>query len=142
MGHSRVRAAVTVLIALAGIVTGLIWGAGAAMLGWRQGLFAAVLLLTLGLALWHWQRQVPGHLQWDGRSWSWVSHGATRGARVTVDLDFQFALVLTVQLENGSRISLWPERRTNPLTWSALRRAVHSHSSRAGDRTGRLGALG
>lgn len=127
VGRSRFQGWLLVLSGLAGLLVGLIWFRQSDLAGWRQGLYAASLLVTCVMAVQAWRRSPCGSLRWDGQAWSWTERDVSVGAVLTVHLDFQFFLLLSLRTDTGSRIWLWPERRTMAARWNGLRRAVFSH---------------
>ena len=131
VGRSRFQGALVGLTGLVGVVTGLLWQAQAGTANWRQGLFAMTLLGAFIVAVQAWRRSPRGHLSWDGQAWRWAGMGQSASGRLTVHLDFQFFLLLSLRPDSGARIWLWPERRSEIALWNALRRAVFSHG-RAG----------
>lgn len=129
VGRSRWQGWLVSLTGLGGALTGLLWQAAANPPGWRQGLFAFALLGAVSVAVWSWQRSPPGNLCWDGQAWSWLSVDRSVSGRLTVHLDFQFFLLLSLRPDRGARIWLWPERCSEAAGWNALRRAVFSPGS-------------
>lgn len=127
VGRSRFQGWLLVLTGLAGMLVGLIWFRQSDLAGWRQGLYAATLLVTCVIAVQAWRRSPCGSLRWDGQAWSWTERDVSVCAEVTVHLDLQFFLLLRLRTDTGSRIWLWPERRAAVTRWNALRRAVFSH---------------
>lgn len=88
------------------------------------------LWLSCTAAAWLWWRRMPmGHLAWDGGQWL-LDCGAPGPDPVQgkphVHLDLQGCLLLSVRLLRGRPSWLWLERRSDPVQWAALRRAVYS----------------
>jgi hypothetical protein len=99
------------------------------------------LSIGAGAAYWGWASTQEGLLQWDGADW-WVEpiNGAVVSASQAVDnlsvqLDFQFFLLLRLDFAGGRSRSLWLDSWSRRLDWTALRRAVFSPkpSSEAAD---------
>jgi hypothetical protein len=63
-------------------------------------------------------------LRWDGHVWNWDSSGTSVGGHLVVHLDFQSWMVVSLRTNHGATVWLWPERRSETLSWDALRRAV------------------
>ena len=128
VGRSHLHGGLLLATGLTSVLVGLAWR----YLGnpdlWRQGLYA---LLAFGagiLALHVWRRTTDGELRWDGQTWNWsVGNGRVCGT-VTVHVDLQFCMVLSLRADEGSCVWVWPERRRDPACWEALRRAVYSHA--------------
>ena len=115
------------LVVAAGLLGGLVmvlWLASTADPGWRQWLLAAVLVATVLSAANAWRRSPQGMLHWNGHLWEWVASGEALEGHLTVHLDFQSWMVLSVKSDRGEVLWLWPERRSEALNWDALRRAV------------------
>ncbi|NMM13387.1 MAG: hypothetical protein HHJ17_07600 [Rhodoferax sp.] len=127
VGRSRFQGWLLVLTGLASVLVGLIWFRQSDLAGWRQGLYVATLLGTCVMAVQAWRRSPCGSLRWDGQAWSWTERDVSVCAVLSVHLDLQFFLLLSLRTDTGSRIWLWPERRTMAVRWNALRRAVFSH---------------
>jgi len=127
VGRSRFQGWLLVLTGLVGLLVGLIWSRQSDLAGWRQGLYVATLLGTCVMAVQAWRRSPCGSLRWDGQAWSWTERDISVCAVLSVHLDLQFFLLLSLRTDTGSRIWLWPERRTMAVRWNALRRAVFSH---------------
>ena len=129
VGRSRFQGWLVGLTGLTGAVGGLLWRYQAEPAGWRQWLFALTLLCACALAAGAWFRSPRGHLRWDGQAWSWTSAERSVGGVLTVHLDLQFFLLLSLRLDAGSRIWFWPERGAELTAWNALRRAVFSRAA-------------
>lgn len=128
VGRSRLQGWLVLGLGLGASVTGGYWLQQVDAVGWRQGLFAGVLLGACGAAALAWRRSVQGILQWDGQAWHWTGADASIPVRLTVHLDGQFVLLLSVRPDTGRRRWLWPERRVDVVRWNALRRAVFSRA--------------
>ena len=126
VGRSRFQGWLLLGLGLGASVTGAFWLGQVDTAGWRQGLFAGVLLGTCGAAALAWRRSARGILRWDGQAWHWTGADASTPVRLTVHLDGQFVLLLSLRPDSGKRLWLWPERRVDMVHWNALRRAVFS----------------
>lgn len=131
-GRSSVLGWALGIVAACGLASTLAWLA----LGTANAHLAVNALIGLGLwllctaSVWRWWRRAPmGHLAWDGGQW-WIDYGAPGQcpvhARPLVHLDLQSGLLLSVHPLQGRLAWLWLERRSDPLQWGALRRAVYS----------------
>ena len=114
----------TVLI---GVLAGMLWFYVSGLAGWRLGLYAITLVGTGALAIQAWRRTPGGVLRWDGQVWRWTTEAASVCGVLTVHLDFQFCLLLSLRTDAGVRLALWPQRQTDTVHWHALRCAVFSH---------------
>jgi hypothetical protein len=119
------------LATLGGAIAGLLWRHQADPAQWLQWLFAFTLGLTSYAATHFWYRTPTRTLCWDWRAWSWFSGEAPISAVVTVYLDLQYFMLLSLRSEDGERIWLWPERRTEVMYWNALRRAAFYRGAKA-----------
>ena len=129
VGRSRFQGWLLGLISLIAVLADWLWCLQADSIGWRQGLFLLILLVTLVDSVLVWQRTPTGSLRWDGQVWSWNSVNAPVSGVLAVHLDLQFCLVLSLRQVNGVRIWLWIERRGDATRWDALRRAVFAQVS-------------
>lgn len=147
VGRSRFQGQLTAALLVLGGVAGAWWSYAVDPPGWRQGAFWVTWLLTgwTGLrALWRTPQVV---LAWDGQAWhcrhaamgadgdgNVVVEGATDarvGSTVRLHLDLQFFMLISVHSDAGCQW-LWPERRSAPAAWLALRRAVMASAAHAG----------
>jgi hypothetical protein len=112
---------------LIGVLAGMLWFYVSGLAGWRLGLYAITLVGTGALAIQTWRRTPGGVLRWDGQAWRWTTDAASVNGVLTVHLDFQFCLLLSLQTDAGVRLALWPQRQTDAAHWHALRCAVFSH---------------
>ena len=124
VGRSRFHAALLIGIAVITLLAGLLWHKLGDPENWRQVCFAATAIGSGLLAFQAWRRTPDGNLHWDGQAWNWTAGAALVGGTIGVHLDLQFCMVLSLRMADGTRVWLWPERRSNPMRWNALRRAV------------------
>jgi toxin CptA len=99
--------------------------------GWRM---AALLASTVWAGAWaaraQW-RQPVGRLQFDGQSWSLTGSLSIPAARLLPALDLQSLQLVRLVVADRHSHWLWLERRSDPLRWLALRRAVYSRAPSA-----------
>ena len=124
VGRSRFHAALLAGIALVTLLVGLLWQNLGNPQSWRQGLYAVTAIGFGMLAFQGWRRTPDGNLHWDGQAWNWTAGTVVLGGKVGVHLDLQFCMVLSLRMGDGTRVWFWPERRSDPVRWNALRRAV------------------
>jgi toxin CptA len=129
VGRSRFQGWLVGSIGLAGMITGLLWHHQSDTAGWRLWLYSIGLVGTCVAAAEAWRRSPRGSLRWDGQTWCWTGHGRSATGVLTVHLDFQFGLLLSLRPETGARIWLWPERRAEVALWKALRRAAFARGA-------------
>ncbi len=126
VGRSAMRAAWLGVPLLAGGTVGLLWVGLAGPLAWPHGLALLLWLAAAAAVLIELRRPCSGLLRWDGQHWQWDSRGRSQAGTVAVRLDWQRGLLLEFQALDGARRWLWPERRSAPLYWDALRRALYA----------------
>ena len=126
VGRSRLQIGLLCVKGLVSILGGLFWQYRHGSFDWRQALYASTVLAFGLAAVWTWRRTPEAVLRWDGQTWSLDAASDCVSGTMAVHLDLQSCMVLSLRTENGSRIWLWPERRRDPVLWSALRRAVYS----------------
>ncbi|MEI8028192.1 MAG: hypothetical protein WCH35_00250 [Comamonadaceae bacterium] len=131
VGRSRFQGGLIGLTTLGAAVAGLLWYHQADPVVWLRWLFAFTLGLTGSAAANFWYRAPTGTLSWDGRVWSWDCGKAPISGVVTVYLDLQYFMLLSLRTDVGERIWLWPERRNEAIYWNALRQAVFSRGATA-----------
>ena len=127
VGRSRFQGLLIGLTSLLGAATGLLWQAQLDLSAWRLWLFALSYLLTCAVATEIWRRSPHGTLRWDGQTWHWTVKNYEPTGPLTVHLDLQYFLLVSLSPDQGARIWLWPERRSDELHWNDLRRAVFSN---------------
>lgn len=131
VGRSRFQGWLVGVTGMAGAVSGVLWRYQAHPAGWPQWLFSMTLLGACLVAALAWRRSPRGILCWDGQAWSWESLDASVGGVVTLHLDCQSCLLLSLYTHAGVRLWLWPEHRADVARWNDLRRAVFSHRGAA-----------
>ena len=94
------------------------WGAAQLMAG-----AAAVAAL---LHAWRdWRRTLLGHIRWDGQVWSWSGpSGVAQAVVPLVTMDFQFVMLVRLDVRDHGRRWCWVARSQNPVSWRSLRRAL------------------
>lgn len=132
VGRSRFQAQLVSVLAMLGGLTGLAWSLTADAPGWRQGVFFGVLLLVCGFSLWSWLRSPAGLLAWDGEAWRFSVDQRVFHGNLRLHLDLQFCMLLGFRSDEAGWLWLWPERRTAPAAWLALRRAVVANAEARG----------
>ena len=131
VGRSRLEGWVVVLTALSGVLVVLLWALAADTAGWRQWLLLMTLLATCSVAASGWRRSPQGTLRWDGKDWAWHSGQSPVSGILSVHLDLQFFLLVSLRTGSGPRLWLWPEQRFDAMRWKDLRRAVFAYSGTA-----------
>ena len=128
VGRSRFHAALLIGIAVMTLLIGLLWRNLGDPQNWRQACFAAT-AIGFGLVAFHdWRRTPAGNLHWDGQAWNWAAGAKLLSGTLGVHIDLQFCMVLSLRMGSGPRVWLWPERRSDPMRWNALRRAVFARA--------------
>jgi hypothetical protein len=97
----------------------------------RDGAWLANVWLA-GAVAWRWggHREV-GQVRFDGQYWSWSGRAMLGAARAHVGLDLQSLMLVRLTEPERPRQWLWLERRSDPLRWVDLRRAVYSRAPAA-----------
>lgn len=130
VGRSRFQAWVSGLAWLAGAVVCGFWLSQAGLWGWRQGLAVVMVLGAGASAAGAWYVTASATLRWDGQTWWRETSQASQTGALTVHLDFQICLLLSLRADTGARYWFWLERRDAPAVWRAVRRAVYSRADR------------
>jgi hypothetical protein len=128
LGRSHFQGILLTFTGLAGLLVGLLWYRATAQSGWRQYLFALLLLAAFANAWRSWHRTPAGSLCWDGQDWRLGNADAPACGPLAVQLDLQFCLLLSLRPNGGKRTWLCAERQCDAMQWNALRRAVFSRS--------------
>lgn len=129
VGRSRFQGWLLGLTGLIAVTTGWLWCYQADAVGWHQGLFFLILLVTSVVAAQAWFHSPSGVLHWDGQTWLWSSRDVSVSGVLAVHLDVQFLLILSLRLACGTRIWFWAERRSDVTRWEALRRAAFARGA-------------
>ena len=114
------------LVWLCGVAVTLFGCALADPVGWRQYVALGLVFCLGASAAWAWRQSPVGVLQWDGQSWSLKSPSTSTTGIVSVHLDFQFFLLLSLRSDGGHLFWLWLDRPNASSQWDALRRAAFS----------------
>ena len=126
VGRSRFYAALAAALWLMGGCVTALWADRVTVLDWRQALMLCLWLgsgALLGLAWW---RSPHGLLRWDGQAWNWeAGAGISVPGVLSVHLDLQRMLLLSLRLPSGMLLWLWLTRQDEASQWLALRRAVY-----------------
>jgi len=130
VGRSRFQEWLILMTGLTGGVVGFYWHQQADLADWRQYLYGLNLLAACIVAIHVWRCTPQGQLRWDGQTWSWTRGQVSVCGHVTIHLDLQFVLLLSLYTETGSKLWLWPERGADMARWHALRRAVFSYRAK------------
>lgn len=125
VGRSRFQAGLLILLGLTGIVMAALWRDEDGVFGWRQACFVVSFIAAWVVAAMIWRRSPVGKLGWDGQTWNWQAETEQPCAELQVHLDLQVFLLVSIVLDGGCRLWLWPERAADAAQWLALRRAVH-----------------
>jgi len=92
----------------------------------------AVLWLISGWMSWQaWFHSSVGVLTWDGQHWTWVCGDDGRLVDLRVTMDTQHTLLLHLRAPGSPGWWVWLERRTAPMRWLPMRRAVFAPQSGA-----------
>lgn len=127
VGRSHFQGSLLLCLGMTGVLAGGLWSATLGPLAWRQGVYALILLTAVAVAAQAWRQTPPGVLSWDGQSWHWRTAATAVSGQIATHLDFQFCMLLSLRTGTGERVLLWPERRSDPVSWHGLRCAVFSH---------------
>lgn len=114
--------------------------AGAA--DWRPWLGLAFALAAVLLARSAGQARTAGRLVWDGRSWNWISAGASTLGKVAMQLDLQRVMLLRFETDAGTGRWFWLDQSAAPARWQALRRAIHAKTPGDSSADSSTGAAG
>jgi hypothetical protein len=88
-------------------------------------LFGLLLFVVL-TALRDWHKSPTGTLQWDGAHWHWRGHADQAPCLLTLHMDWQTVVLVSLRSEDTSTVWLWLESADDALRWKALRRAIVS----------------
>lgn len=109
---------------LVSVLVGLLWLRQEGLPGWRQGLYSVASLLAGIVTVLAWWRTERGVLRWDGEIWSWSVANESVCGSLTVHLDLQFCMLISLHQQGSTRLWFCPERRSRASLWLGLRRAV------------------
>lgn len=83
-------------------------------------------LVTFAVALAAWQKSPAGLLHWDGRSWHWSGFEATQACSLSLLVDFQNVVLVSLRGPGMQPAWLWLQAAPGDHSWIALRRAIVS----------------
>ncbi len=128
VGRSHFQGWLIGLTGLGGVLLALLWMYVTDVVGWRQWLLAVSVLGSCYLAVAAWWHAPSGSLRWYGQAWSWQVANVSTSGTLTVHLDLQFVLLVSLRPNSATRIWLWPERSAQPGRWNALRQGIFSRA--------------
>ncbi|NCN70098.1 MAG: hypothetical protein GW928_08105 [Rhodoferax sp.] len=136
VGRSHVQASLLGVLMVCEILALLVWFVSVDTIGWLQVAACGLVALVCAFAWVFWWRTPQGQLSWNGSVWGWSWGTGSGQVKPELILDFQAAMCLRLVDLQSSRMSwVWPERRTCPTRWRALRRALHDSSGFKGPDT-------
>jgi hypothetical protein len=94
-----------------------------------DGLVVAVACTLLGtalLALISWYQSAPSCLRWNGQYWHWSGFGDQSECRLSLRMDWQSGLLVSLQCESQPLVWLWLDACADIYQWNDLRRAIVS----------------
>ena len=100
----------------------------------RMLVLVIAILCTTGVAFAGWRKSAQGDLLWDGERWHWSGFAPNSVCRLSLLLDFQRVVLVSVMADARAPICLWLEAAPGDTNWTPLRRAMVS--SRAMDAGG------
>jgi len=124
VGRSRFQGWLLAAVLAAGASSLAVWFMQSDQPGLRLLAAAGLWLATASVAIRTWLRSPAGLLTWDTKTWLWASGEQARQVAVSAVLDSQSVLLLQLRPPQDHPLWIWPERRTLPARWLALRRAV------------------
>jgi toxin CptA len=124
VGRSRFHGWLLAAVLAAGASSLAVWTMQSDQAGLRHLTALGMWLVTASVAIGAWLRSPAGLLTWDTKTWLWGSDEPARQVNLSVVLDSQGVLLLHLRLSGNHPLWIWPERRTAPARWLALRRAV------------------
>ena len=122
--RSRWHGRLIVLLCLVamGVLVAFVWGA--AQFDTQAGAIGGTLVISSAIAFNSWKKTPQGCLQWDGRHWLWSGFDAPHACKLSLILDFQSFMLVSVVGKTNATDWLWLEACTVDGDWKALRRAV------------------
>lgn len=127
VGRSFFHAGVVVGVLALGAVVLAAWAVHRGDLYGRVGMCAGVWLVCVLVGYRGWAHTHCGTLSWDGHAWTWGQAGdAACPVSTEVVLDTQSTVLLRLVGDAQPPFWVWPERRTQPQRWLALRRAIYA----------------
>jgi hypothetical protein len=97
--------------------------------GWRALLSLGVVPVVVAVALVAWWKAPRGILQWNGQQWNWSGFTALPACQVSLLMDFQSLLLVSLTSDTERSVCLWLEAGAGVADWQALRRAIVSGQS-------------
>ena len=124
--RSRWQLRFIVCVNLVALATLSVFAMGQDALDARTGAVGFSLLIASVAALLDWKRAPCGTLRWDGRHWYWSGFADNPQCRLTLMMDCQSFVMVTIKSEAAASIFLWLEKCPSGANWKSLRRAIVS----------------
>ena len=124
--QSRWHLRAIVALGLLALVCTLSFVLAQARVDWRTVVPIVLTPTVLGVAIRARARAAHGVLNWDGQQWNWSGFSASQTCQLTLRMDFQFVMLVSVVADRGKPVFLWLEAAMGETHWRALRRAIVS----------------
>lgn len=124
VGRSRWYGRVLLLLWLLGVGVMLTFFSIQAVAIWQVWVWFTALMVGAGVALQGWRSAPTGILLWDGTAWHWSGFFGIAPCTLTLHLDLQTLLIVSVRQHGAPCGWLWLDNATHDREWVALRRAV------------------
>ena len=137
--RSRWQAWLIVCLSLLVFVTLAVFAWEQSVLDIRTGGLALAVLIASSTAFLGWKRSPQGSLRWDGQQWYWSGFPDAAACRLTLLLDFQRVVAVSIIAEAQAPVFLWLEANPGHSSWKPLRRAIVSSQAASDDKGKRAG---
>ena len=122
--RSRWHLRCIVTLFIGAVVTLVAYSQGQPQSGGQVIAVACTTLAATLVALIGWYQSTTGDLRWDGQRWHWSGFEDQAVCRLSLRMDWQSGLLVSLQREGQSLVWLWLDACADIYQWNALRRAI------------------
>jgi hypothetical protein len=115
-----------VALSISAVVATVAYSLGQAQSDWQVITVGCTVLVATFVALLDWYRSPPGCLRWNGQHWHWSGFGDQCVCGLSLRMDWQSGVLVSLQCEGQSTVWLWLDACADSNRWKALRRAMVS----------------
>lgn len=137
--RSRWHLRCIVVLAASSVLALVGFGLGQPQSQWQVLAVTCVMPASALVALIAWRRSPVGGLRWDGQHWRWSGWGDAAACRLTLRMDWQNGVLVSLICEGERSVCLWLDAPADPAHWNALRRAIFSSQNLAPEEDGQVG---
>ena len=119
----------------------VVFAADHAVLDMRVLILATACAVASSIAFIGWKKSPQGRLRWDGQHWYWSGCASGSTCQLSVLIDFQSIVVVSITSEMQMPLTVWLEAASDATSWKALRRALVSNQAASDGKHGKFGPV-